>query len=308
MSGPEGLLQRPPLLPARPVVRVVFPSGGFANAHRRKALKAGVRVLEQAGCVVQWDPARLDDLWRGYYAGPDHQRRDELLNALLDPSVDLIWCARGGGGASRIAEEVLGELSGQIVAPKPLIGFSDGTTLLNGLMAQVGWVVFHGPTVNMLGGRAEMVAQALAMLRSPRWLVEWAPVDGPYLHGPIVGGNLTVLASITGTRALAHLPGAIWLLEDVGEPRFRLDRSLQQLLRSDALSDAVGIWLGDLGLEGKAGTLQARAVEEDCSGVPVIAGAPAGHGEGALSVIPFGWPGTLSPAEGKWIGDDPGWV
>lgn len=284
---------------------MVHPSGAFTTPTRRRGLLAGIRALAQAGFEVRWDAQRMDDVWRGYYAGSDDQRAVELIDAFHEPGVDIIWCARGGSGAARIVETVLDEIDGPC---RWLVGFSDNTTLISGLIHRLGWVACHGPTVSLLGSQRRALADMLHLARSDQWRLDFeAQAEGHQgpLRGPLIGGNLTVLASLVGTDLLPDLPDAIWVLEEVAEPRYRLDRTLWQL-RSH-LEHAAGVWLGDLGLgDGRDDLLelaQREALIADVAPVPVALGAPAAHRGEDLAVIPMGWPGTLDPQAGVWISD-----
>ena len=102
------------------VVAVVAPSGPFD----RDLFMEGVRRLE----------ARYEVRFRGeifsqsgYLAGSDSRREEELLNAIRDPRVDAIVCARGGYGATRLLDHL--DVSSVRRANKLLVGFSDITAL-----------------------------------------------------------------------------------------------------------------------------------------------------------------------------------
>ncbi|MFN3198476.1 MAG: LD-carboxypeptidase [Bradymonadia bacterium] len=290
---------RPPPLPEHPVVRVVHPSGSIRPAHRPR-LQAGVEALRAAGCEVRWASDRMFDVWRGYYAGSDEVRAQELISALSEPGVDIIWCARGGSGAARVTPEIINAARG--LSPRILVGFSDVTALLSGLQRHLGWVTFHGPTVTLLGDDPSLAVRSLDALRRPRWSVTCPPGPGPELRGAILGGNLMVLASLAGTKLMPVDSGSIVLLEEVGESRYRIDRAFHQLLQTPWLQHAHGVWLGDLGLDAES-TLQTEAMALDVSPLPLITGAPAGH-RGPVQIVPLGWPGVLSPEQGIWRGDE----
>lgn len=80
---------------------------------------------------------------RGFTAGTDQQRLDDLHLMFADDSVAGIWCARGGYGCSRL----LPFLDYKLISrnPKALIGYSDITALLNAIYHKTGLVGFHGP-------------------------------------------------------------------------------------------------------------------------------------------------------------------
>jgi len=267
------------------VIRVVAPSGTLVG--HETVLDAGLARLERAGCEVRFDAARRVDVARGYLAGEDERRADEVLGALGEPGVEIIWFARGGSGLGRIVEWVLRGASRQ--APRHVVGFSDATTLLNALAARLGWLTWHGPVVTSLG-RPELLTvdldAALARLGGERDSQTADP--GPVgVEGRLFGGNVTVLASLAGTPSLPRTRGGLWLLEDVAEAPYRLDRALTQLRGAGLFNGARGVWLGDLGLtpEDTAGVEASFAA--DLSPLPVQGGAPAGH-RGRLELLPIG--------------------
>lgn len=308
------------------MIRVVHPCGTLQP--HTQALELGLSRLEAAGCHVRWDPARGEDCWRGYLAGTDRRRADELIDALSEPGVDAVWFARGGSGGARIAAEVA--RAAAELPPRALIGFSDATVFLDLFASRVGWVTFHGPVVTSLGHPAIAVDldQVLAVLQGTRTAIPFAPpsgapevdelLDGEAPHtglpscveGQLMGGNLTVLAASIGTAAApAPVADGIWLLEDVGEAPYRLDRSFWQIQASGALAGARAVWLGDLGLgEGVDAEVGERLGED--SALPIISGAPAGH-RGRLDLLPIGGLGVLDPtrqhfrATAPWVAGGP---
>lgn len=307
----------PPRLPDRPVVRVVHPCGTLAP--HRSALEAGLGRLEDAGCRIRWTPSRAEACWRGYLAGDDNARAEELIAALTEPGVDAVWFARGGSGGARIADRVVRAAAG--IAPRIVVGFSDATVFLDLLAARLGWTTFHGPVVTSLAHPAIATdpEEILAVLRGETKAIEFADDEGETtiddasgeLDGPVgrlMGGNLTVLAASVGTDAApVGVDDGIWLLEDVGEPPYRLDRSFWQVRAGGLLTGARALWLGDLGLPPADVPAAVRLFGDD-SELPVFDGAPAGH-RGRLRVLPIGGWGRLDlrqrrfVAMAEWVGD-----
>lgn len=297
----------PPAIGERPVVRVVHPCGALGE--HVEALASGVARLEAAGCRVRWDEARARACWRGYLAGDDEARANELVDALSEPDVEIVWFARGGSGGARIAARVAE--AARAAPPRIVIGFSDATAFLNRLAADR--IAFHGPVVTSLAhpAIATDLDALLAVLRGERTAIDFAPgavlepSAGP-VEGRLCGGNLTVLAASAGTPVAPVVePGDIWLLEDVGEAPYRLDRAFWQLRAAGLLDAAAAIWLGDLALAAEPRAV-AHAMFAADSPCPVITGAPAGH-VGVIDILPIGGHGRLDPAAGTFTATRP-WV
>ena len=112
--------------------------------------------------------------------------------------------------------------------------------------------------------------------------------------GPVIGGNLNLLAALLGSAEAGSASGAIVLLEDVNKEAHRLDRLFTQLLRSGWFDGAVGVVAGrwqncgpdpDAILRERLGGL----------GIPILAGFDVGHGARQLTV-PLGVPAVLDTA------------
>jgi muramoyltetrapeptide carboxypeptidase len=219
----------------------------------------------------------------GYLAGNDDRRRDELARAMLDGEAKAIFAVRGGYGALRIAADLpWAEFAKR---PKWLVGFSD-VTVLHAMAASAGVASVHGPNVSRLGAASPRVrARWLSALERPGAVGSWEGlrvVRGGSAAGPIAGGNLALLHAMATAGRLGLPQGAILLLEDVGEAPYRIDRMLTSLLLGGHLRDVAGIVLGSFERCGSAtGTdaVEALVCERTASlGVPVLAGAPFGHG------------------------------
>lgn len=295
---------QPPALPATPRVRVVYPSGAI-NASRRRHLDKGIRRLKAAGWHVTQNTQRARSQWRGYLAGRDEARLNELTDALSDPETDVVWFARGGYGASRLLPQLVKRLQG--IPPKILIGFSDATAVLNALHQHLGWTTFHGPVLTSIGaGSPSSDLDEIEMcLRGEQTELRFKRRSGTAVEGRLFGGNLTVLASMIGTGMLPDGDSAIWLLEETHEHPYRIDRMITQLRQTGLFDRAQAIWLGDLGLERAAHNKVVRAIREDVP-VPVITGAPAGH-RGTMQMLPIGLNVRLEPSRGRLSTTTP-WV
>ena len=120
-----------------------------------------------------------------------------------------------------------------------------------------------------------------------------------------MGGNLTVLTHLLGTKHMPDLKGAVLFLEEVGEQAYRVDRLMQHLRMSGALSGVRAILLGQFHVPKATrpfpGDRALDAVVADHLlplGVPVVRGIPSGHGDGKWT-LPLGGTATLDTAKGQ---------
>ena len=224
----------------------------------------------------------------GHFAGPDSARAKAFLELANNPGVDAIWFARGGYGAGRLLDRVMDGL-GEAARTKTYLGYSDTGALLGALYKAGIGRVLHGPMpadILREGGEAA-VTRALAVLCGQ---VPPTPVpDG----APAAAFNLTVLASLCGTRHLPDLSGHVLHLEDVGEYDYRTDRAFFTLASTDWFARLAGLRLGrfsdvpendvDFGM----GAHEIARFWAAKAGVPVLGESPIGH-DAQNGVIAFG--------------------
>jgi muramoyltetrapeptide carboxypeptidase len=294
MSSPA-VFAKPPAVRPGDLVAIIAPSGPFD----RESFETGLTTLEQR-YRLQYD-ARLFERYR-YLAGEDSRRLGELLNALQDPEVKAVFCARGGYGTMRLLPQLAAALkpvgAGLDTALgsslKPVVGFSDITALHLWLQSR-GMASIHGPVVTQLGRQTEATRGRLfALLESTSAAPPLTGTDtyvGGSVEGPLVGGNLSVLSRLLGTPFLPRLEGAVLLLEDLGERPYRLDRMWTHLALAAVFRKVRGIVLGSFsGCEEReadyTSTDVLRALAEE-TGLPCAAGFPIGHGD-INEAVPLG--------------------
>jgi muramoyltetrapeptide carboxypeptidase len=219
-----------------------------------------------------------------YNAGTLAARSADLVWALTDANIDVVWLARGGYGCI----QCLSSLPVELPQSRVVIGCSDATALLVALSARGHSRLIHGPMVEGLVVRADDETRAwihnlLLGFDVPSMAVQHFCGPMEDVSGPLVGGNLTVLASMAGTQYSLHSEKGIVVLEDVGEALYRLDRSVMQLRLSGALRNARAIVLGQFirCLPPKEATYTLDEVLLDTFeplGIPVFSTAEIGHG------------------------------
>ncbi len=291
-------LRRPRAIRPGARIAIVAPAGPIAP----EKLATGRVALERLGFEV----VHRDDILErdGYLAGSDERRASELLEAVRDPEVDAIVCARGGYGCHRL----IPYLDAQVFrdAAKPLVGYSDITTLLLWQRKRAGLLGVHGPMLESAGAlegeSGSALVRALQGTGPPPRYAGRSIVEG-WGEGRLVGGSLSVVVASLGTPWEVDTRDAILMLEDVTELPYRIDRMLQQLRAAGKLERVVGIALGaftdcederfpEWPVERLFGELFGRL------GVPVVAGLPFGHGE-ENRPWPFGGRAALDGARGE---------
>ncbi|GGT27441.1 LD-carboxypeptidase [Nonomuraea spiralis] len=270
-------------------VAIVMPSG----PPRADQLGRGVERLAALGLKVLVGTHALDRQGLDYLAGEDAARAADLQAAWCDPAVSVVFCGRGGYGAARLLD-LLDWDAMRAARPKVLIGSSDITALHNAFAIELGVPTLHGPMPACDLMAAEQGPEPLtweslrAALAGESTIVRGDRVLSPgRAEGVLTGGNLSLLASMCGTRHQPSFDGKLVLLEDIGEEPYRIDRMLTQLLQAGAFAGVRGIALGSWVDCGDPYPVLADRLAP--LGVPVVAGLPVGHGSPQMSV----WLGEL---------------
>lgn len=267
-------------------------------------LDEAVALLESWGLRVA---VRAERSHHFYLAGPDEARAAHLAAALADPDSRAIFCTRGGYGSPRL---LAGPDPGLAPEPKLLVGYSDITALH--LAAARLWPrvrPVHGPnlaTRELLGSGPARERNRLSLYRAlfdPAYAVDEAVefLMPGRAEGPLVGGCLSLVASMLGTPFALRTRDAVLFLEDVGEAPYRIDRMLTQLRLAGVFDGVRGVVFGTMhGCEDAYNDV--RDVIRDVLGgfaFPVAFGLPSGHGPVNLA-LPLGAHARLDGEAGRF--------
>ena len=218
-----------------------------AGIHDPKKLQESIDLVETWGHKVICAPNHAQQ--HLYTAGTIGERVADLHWAIEHPEIDTIWFIRGGYGTAQLLPFL------HESCHKPIIGFSDATALLaHGWhpKQRLQWPnLYHGPVLNSVSTLCDDTSKQ----HMRHWLntgdcptITATHAFGPAhtIEGPMVGGNLCVLASICGSETLPPriFEGCILALEDISEPLYKIDRMLLQLQISGVLEGVKGILMG----------------------------------------------------------------
>ncbi|MEQ9265599.1 MAG: LD-carboxypeptidase [Balneolaceae bacterium] len=239
---------------------------------------------------------------RGYLAGKDEDRAQDLMDMFVDESVDGILCTRGGWGCNRILPLIDFELIKS--NPKVFSGFSDITSLHMAIQKKTGLVTFHGPV-----GKSEWNEFTLNSWQNvvqhgkavdyvlPEGEEGQFTINSGKAKGRLLGGNLTVLTSMIGSEYLPDFEDSILFLEDIGEDVYRIDRMLTQLKLSGILEKLNGLVFGKCTeCDSGPNSLSLKEVFDDHLSkldIPAFYGAMISHEEKNVT-IPIGVSATMN--------------
>ncbi|MCH4891908.1 LD-carboxypeptidase [Sphingomonas sp. SFZ2018-12] len=262
--------------PARPIEEVV--------ASRVKAL--GALIHPDVG--IDFHPQCFAS--DGHFAGADGTRAAAFLEFANDSGFDAIWFARGGYGSNRILASVMPQLSAA-ARHKTYLGYSDMGFLLAALYARRIGQPVHGPMTADINRDDQGACAARAL----GWLVrrDRAALEPSVADRPVAAFNLSILAALIGTQWLPDLADHVLMVEEVGEPLYRIDRMLFQMANATQLKGLAGVRLGTVNdvqaNDPPWGEALEAMITRWCGdlGVPYLGRAEIGHAA-SNRVVPFG--------------------
>jgi muramoyltetrapeptide carboxypeptidase len=246
-------------------------------------IAAAVQAFESWGLKVITGPTigKQDH----QYAGTDKERLEDFQAALDNPEIRAIICARGGYGTVRIMDDI--NYDKFMLKPKWIVGFSDVTYLHMHLAGSIGVQTLHSimpvqfpkstPEAietlrkELFGETNEYVIPSNALNRTGQ------------ASAVLLGGNLSILYSITGTKSGFNTFGKILFLEDIDEYLYHIDRMMMNLKRSGKLDGLAGLIVGsfsdmkDNAIPFGKNAFEIIAEHAAPYNYPVCFGFPAGH-------------------------------
>jgi muramoyltetrapeptide carboxypeptidase len=280
----------------------LYAPAGFAQDPG--VLDRAVARLEALGHRVVVDPT-CRERWQRF-AAPDAQRLAAVLRMAADPRVELAITLRGGYGWTRLLPHL--DFNALASVRKRWLGYSDFTAFQLAALARNGMVTFAGPSVTDFGVQAPSaftLDHCFGLLDATTYEVDVA-LDGARdfaAAGTLWGGNLALVAHLTGTPYFPRIDGGILFLEDVGEHPYRIERMLYQLFHAGVLARQRAIILGrftEYELNGNDGGYDLDAVVAQLRSllaVPVLTGLPFGHVADKLT-LPVGGHCALEMTDG----------
>lgn len=234
-----------------PSIGIIAPSAAVPASEFR----LGLEKIKDAGFDVRVHPQVLKR--HRYFAGDDQLRAKALLEYAFDPTIDAIWCARGGYGALRVIREIEAMKLRKLPPRKLLMGYSDTTILHEYVRQKWNWRTLHAPMPGL---------RQFWTLRDSDWRELQQILDGEIprglqsqrireisiahgsrrrtLRGELIGGNLSVWNLMLQTPLMPNPKGKILFFEDIDEYLYRMDRMVQSLAFAGGFRGASAIVLG----------------------------------------------------------------
>jgi muramoyltetrapeptide carboxypeptidase len=237
------MVKIPPYLHPGQTIALVCPAGYM----KMEKAQTCIDVLQQWGYKVKVG-ITVGSNSTNYFSGTDEERLLDFQQMLDDDEVSAVVCARGGYGLSRIIDRI--NFKKFKKNPKWIIGFSDITVLHSHIYTNYNIATIHGPMAGAFNdnGYKNEYVQSLKQVFEGKKIKYECPTHefnkkGEAV-GELIGGNLSLLAHLTGTPSDVKTKGRILFLEDVGEYLYNIDRMMRQLKRSGKLEKLAGLIVG----------------------------------------------------------------
>lgn len=232
----------PPFLKPGATIGITCPSG-YVSSER---VQYATVVLEKWGFKTRLGKTVGNEFH--YFSGDDATRLADLQDMLDDHKLDAILMGRGGYGLSRIIDQI--DFTQFVQHPKWICGFSDITVLHSHIQAQFGIPTIHSVMCGAFKPETEEKDYILSLRKA--LMGEDLSYHFPaseynrvgQVSAKIVGGNLAMLAHLTGSDAQIDTDDKILFIEDIGEHLYHIDRMLLNLKRSGQLSKLKGLLVG----------------------------------------------------------------
>lgn len=270
----------PPYLKKGDCIGITCPAG-YMDAAKAQAC---INTLQSWGFDVMVGKT-LGSKSKNYFSGTDEERRDELQAMLDDENINAVLCGRGGYGVGRIIDQL--DFTKFKKNPKWVIGFSDITILHAHLFTKLKTASLHAPMAAAFNeGENEFIQSLHNAITGKK--AKYNCAAHPFnktgtASAELVGGNLSLLAHVTGTPSDINTKNKILFLEDIGEHIYSIDRMLYQLKRSGKLENLAGLIVGGFtdmkNTERPFGKTVYEIIKEITAGYdyPVCFGFPVSH-------------------------------
>lgn len=271
---------QPPYLQKGDTVALVCTARKFSLEEAQPA----VALLESWGLHVIYGATIGED--NHQLGGTDALRAADFNAMVANPEVKAIWCARGGYGSVRIIDQIDFEQLKR--TPKWVIGFSD-VTVFHSQIHQEGLQSLHGIMAFSVPKATEVSKESLRKSlfgETVSYEIASHPANRQgSASGVLVGGNLSIVYSLLGSKSALDTAGKILFIEDLDEYLYHLDRMMYNLKRNGYFEELKGLIVGgmtdmyDNSIPFGQDALEIiKAISADY-GFPIVFDFPAGHGE-----------------------------
>lgn len=226
-------------------IAIIAPASACSGAENK--LQKIITLLQKQNFLVTYGNDLISPWDLPYFAAGKTIRLSHLKDALLNPEVGIIWSFRGGYGSTEIVFDCL-DL--HVTTPKILIGFSDITALHFLMFQKYNLPSIHGSVgTALLKLQSDMMPDLMSVLGGNNMVVSLnnlnTSVASNKVEGRIVGGNLTIVCNMIGTKLNPDFDDKIIFLEDINEKGYHVHRHLLHMKNAGLFQRVRAVVFGD---------------------------------------------------------------
>ncbi len=231
----------PPSLKKGDTIGIVAPAGRID----KNIVEQAAKRIETFGYKVKF--ADHLNLHHYNFSSSDENRKNDLQAMLDDGEIKAILCTRGGYGVIRIIDQI--DFTEFKTNPKWVIGFSD-ITVLHAAIQKYGITSIHGPMCKSFLNYTDTgididVLFSFLEGESPEYIINPFPMNRiGSASGELIGGNLSLLQAVRGTKFDIDTKGKILFIEDLSEYLYHLDRVMYNFKLSGVFENLAGLLVG----------------------------------------------------------------
>jgi muramoyltetrapeptide carboxypeptidase len=178
-------------------------------------------------------------------AGPDWLRATDFQDMIDNPTIKAIWAAKGGYGTVRIIDRI--DFTHFKKKPKWIAGFSDITVLHSHINNMNIETIHSFMAMNATTAQPQVIESLRKALFGEK--LEYRIPTHPFnkkgtAKGELVGGNLSVLYSIMGSKSAIDYKDKILFIEDLDEYLYHIDRMMMNLKRNGYFDGVKAVIVG----------------------------------------------------------------
>lgn len=208
-------------------------------------LKPAITIIESWGLQIKLSNNLFEE--DNQFSGTVPERAFDLQSMIDDDSIKGVLCARGGYGTVQIIDQI--DFSALIKNPKWVIGYSD-VTVIHSHLHNLGIATLHATMpINFSTNSQAALTNLKKILFGNAPIIE---CDAHPLNklgaakAEIIGGNLSILYALLGSRSDINTDGKILFIEDLDEYLYHIDRMIMSLKRNGKLDSLKAMIVGGM--------------------------------------------------------------
>ena len=233
--------KEPSLLKKGDVVSII----STARKVIKKDIQKSIDVLTSWGLKV----VLAKNIFASYYqfSGEDEIRKKSFQEILDCKKIKAIFCARGGYGTIRIIDKL--DFNTFIKYPKWIVGFSDITILHSSLNILKYCSIHSFMPINYDSVSKKNLKILYTILFKGKNYIQCLSNSFNKIglvKSEVVGGNLSILYSLLGSKSDICTENKILLIEDLDEYLYHLDRMIISLKRAGKFNNLKALIVGSM--------------------------------------------------------------